>query len=213
MPLTTRPASTSRQAMIRLVSMTDRKNSPESSDPVRPIFPDEIALRTNCPVRPPRKTRHRIHISAAVASTMRNAIGVREINERSRRNASQQSRAVAKLQTIPSHVRRLYTVRREAAALSRPTARGLSVPGASSLESNIHCMPTQMPRNGTPRSMPSQNRVAQSRLFNDRLLPKMADAGQNNLVRLRNFLRIGSDHSLGAEMIQRLLHRGEISGP
>src|SRR6266496_4071829 len=148
-PLTTRPASTSRQAMIRLVNISFSCCHPEvvrrlcGQKPLESRSkPAEILQHLQS--RAPRFFRVKLHSkhivlldccrkSATVFTfrrcirKQRHAIRMREIDERPVRYSAQQARfAIANQQAIPSHVRRLHS-EREAAALARPECEAVNV--------------------------------------------------------------------------------------
>src|SRR5580704_16916150 len=57
-----------------------------------------------------------------------------------------------------------------------------------------------------------ENSGPQPSLFQDGGSRKVADTGQNNLVCMRHHFRVASDDGVRAQMIQRLLYGGKISG-
>ena len=154
---------TSRQAMIRFVSIRGCKSFPESSGPPLRIFPDEIARQTNCLARPPRKTLRHTHIVPRLRSPLapeyewvkytKEPEGIPRSSATDRRQLSEFQPTCGDL--TPSG-------KRPHSPGNNPRPR---IAGASALDSNIHCMPTQMPRNGTPRSIAVQNRGPQPGLF------------------------------------------------
>ena len=84
-------------------------------------------------------------------------------------------------------------------------------PGASVDPSNSHCMPTQMPSSGTPRSSAARTALRQSSP-SARVRFEMADARDDDPAGLVEVRGRGGREEAGAEDAQRLADRGEVAG-
>src|SRR5258708_4394002 len=116
-PLTTRPASTSRQAMIRLVS---RSEGTEVLQDFQPCLRGFLGMKLHA--KNILALNRRGEASAVLSrgdgiGNHRRAVGVCVIDERAVLNSAQQARAVADIKLVPPHMRRLHP-RWKARALS-----------------------------------------------------------------------------------------------
>jgi hypothetical protein len=81
-----------------------------------------------------------------------------EVDKDSGATLRNKARAFPNRQRVPSHVRRFHRRRKLPASAGKIPAPAQS--GASSLPSNSHCIPRQMPRNGLPARAPAARRLA-----------------------------------------------------
>src|SRR5262245_58012904 len=117
MPLTTRPASTSKQAMIRFVSVSEGTEILQNLQSGRAgFFRMKLHAENVLPFHSRGKSSS-IFGGSHCAFYDRSAVGVRVIHEGASWNAPQQTRVAAEVDPVPSDMRRLYQSR-EAGALA-----------------------------------------------------------------------------------------------
>ena len=83
--------------------------------------------------------------------------------------------------------------------------------GASSLPSNSHCMPTQIPNSGSPDAAAPADRVA-PRGIEPGGRAEVADARHDEAARAPALLGCRRDDEVGAECGERLADRRQIAG-
>ena len=140
---------------------------------------------------------------------------VREVDLRARVEPGEQARRLAEVERVPADVRNLQALarrRRRAAGSARAARPGRGTPGASSLPSNSHCMPTQMPRSGVPAAHGFGNRVA-PRAVEHRGGGEVADARHDERRRARRTRPASRGVSNSrAQRRERLAHRRQVAG-
>src|SRR5258708_20767277 len=209
-PLTTRPASTSSQAIIRLVRVSEVAEVFKNRQPCVPgFFRMKLCSKNIVPLD------RRREVAAVTGAGHRafddiGAIAVRVVDKRAVGDAAQQARRGGDFDAVPAHVRRLDP-RGEprAPAPEQSRARRFRRLGAA-FEKPLHADANTQKGNALGDGV--EYRLAHLEIER-RAAIEMSDAGNDDLPGGGNRLRFGGDFGLGAEMRQGFCHRAYISRP
>ena len=158
------------------------------------------------------KVRPCVHVATDSRRDGR-GVRVREIHLAALVDPVEQARAPRRVQRIPADVRDLE---RAALVARQPRAAPATAPspltsGASSLPSNSHCMPRQMPSSGVPR--PAACRMAAVHAPSSAAVaPKCPTPGTTMPSRRRELGGVGGREQVRARGREALADRREVAG-
>src|SRR6266496_902425 len=140
----------------------------------------------------------------------RHAVRMREIDECAVGNSAQQARrTIANLQTIPSHMRRLYSGR-EAAAFSWPERQAVNFRRLfTRCQHPLHPDTYSQERNSVLDSL--DYGFAQSGIIQGLCGSEVTNPRQNDFFCQLNFRDVRSNHRLRAKMVKGLLYGRQIA--
>src|SRR5271157_2461825 len=209
-PLTTRPPWTSRQAMMRLASVSQ---CTEILQNLHSYLAGFLGMKLQSEeIVALHRSGERFFVGASSdrLGAQRRAIRMREIDIRSVGDARQQPRLSCNLDAVPSHMRRLHAIGESRAG---PVERTQAAQFGGLIASVKH--PLQSETDSQHRLVACDcvaNRVAKTALGKRRRRFEIADAGNDQLASACDPLGVGRDYTLLPEMLDGLCHRGEVAG-